>query len=93
MYYTQEQLKQIQQLASELTPATEIGVLLGIDEKELIYDINDSDSPVHHAFYIGFATTANEMRKQEIEWAKAGSPVAVVKMSDYIRDILSDLKK
>ena len=93
MHYTEEQLNQIQKLAGELTPATEIGVLLDINEQELLYDINDPDSLAHRAFFLGFATTANEMRRQDIDWAKAGSPVAAVKMSDYIRDILSELKK
>lgn len=76
-----------------MTPASEIAVLMNIDSRELIFDINDIDNPVHQAFFLGYATTANEMRKQEIEWAKAGSPVAVVKMSDYIRDIQTDLAK
>ncbi len=83
-------LEQIAQLASELTPPSEIAVLLDIDVDLLRAELAIKTSPVHKAYYAAKARTANSLRKAELEFARVGAPMAVQQASFYLRDMTSD---
>ena len=91
MNYSQDLLNQIKELAEALTPITEIGVLLELNERELRDDINTIDNPARKAYYTGFAKTALEVRKRNIELSKAGSPSADEAVRGYINKLMRDL--
>lgn len=83
-------LEQIGQLASELTPPSEIAALLDIDVDQLRGELVNKHSPVHKAYYAAKAKTANMLRKGELEFARAGALMAVMQASSYLRDMTSD---
>lgn len=66
-----------------MTP-TEISSLLGIDESELIDDINTIGHPARLAFYHGVARTAREIREDIRDAARAGSPFSVSECLHFI---------
>lgn len=76
--------EKIKELAGYLIPIDMIAVLLNVNEDLLREAISDKSSPVSKAYYLGQAETMMEIRKQEIELAKAGSPLAVQNVGDYI---------
>lgn len=80
----------ISSLASDLTPVSEIAALLGIDEDALRSELCDTSSEVRRAYLKAKAGTAHMLRRQEIELAKVGSPLAVQLTSTYIRDMTAD---
>ena len=84
------QIDQIAELAAQLTPVTDIAALIGVGEDILRAELSVSNSPVRLAYLRARAQTALELRKQEIELAKAGSPMAVHTVSGYIRDMQDD---
>ena len=83
-------IKQIQELAEALTPVSDIAALLDIDENELREEINYVNSPVRRAYNKGKAKTALALRKQELELARVGSPLAVQLTATYIKDMTID---
>lgn len=90
MIFTQDIIEKITQLAADLTPPTEIAVLLDIDLDRLRAELADKHSPVKAAYYKGKAETAHMLRRQELEFARVGSPLAVQLTGAYIRDMTSD---
>lgn len=66
-----------------MTPA-EIASLLGLDESELIDDINTMGHPARRAFYHGVALTARELREDIRDTARAGSPFSVSECLHFI---------
>ena len=91
MEYSTDLLKEIKELASKLTPVTEIGALLDLPINELRDEIATEDSPVHQAFYSGMAEAALEIRERDIDLARAGSPSAADALKDHLRKMLNDL--
>ena len=89
--YSTELLQKIEQLASQLTPPTEMSFLLGIDERILKMDLSIPDSPARKAFFTGFARTANELRCNNITLANAGSPAALVSCLNDMHNMITDL--
>ncbi|GFI12659.1 hypothetical protein IMSAGC008_00183 [Muribaculaceae bacterium] len=87
---SQEIIDRIGELASELTPPSEIAVLLGIDPDRLRAELSIKDSPARQAYYRGKARTANVLRKIELEFARVGSPLAVQLTGSYLRDMTAD---
>ena len=83
-------IERIEQLATELTPLAEIAVLVDIDLDILRQEFSRKDSPARLAYFRGKATTANALRKIELEFAKIGSPVAVQQTGEYLRDMTLD---
>ncbi len=73
----EDKLLKIEELATLLTPVEQVAVLLCLDPHELALQIRDKTTQVSIAYRRGVATTALELRKQEIELAKSGSPLAV----------------
>lgn len=91
MDYSTENLQQIRSLANKLTPITEIGVLLGLNEQLLRDDIATVGHPARQAFYGGMAEQALKIRERTIELAAAGSPSADDSLKVYLRKMLNDL--
>ena len=77
MDYTQEQLDLIRDYGEQLTPPEECAALLGVDELEFIEDVTTKGSIVRDCYVAGMARTANNLRRQSIEAAMAGSPAAI----------------
>lgn len=90
MDYSDDLLNNIYNLAENLTPVSDIAALLDIDEVELREELNNKYSPIRKAYIKGKATTSLALRKQEIELAKVGSPLAVQLTSTYIKDMTID---
>lgn len=90
MVYSQEQLTEIERLASKLTPISDIAILMHLDKSTLKMDINDFGSLVAEYYRRGKATTAMKLREQEIELAMVGSPLAVQLTSSYLTDMSID---
>ena len=87
--FDQDMLGRIAELAAALTPISEIAALLDIDDM-LRLAINDKSSPVRKVYFKAKAETAHKLRKQEIELAEVGSPLAVQLTSAYLRDMQAD---
>jgi hypothetical protein len=79
-------IDRIKEYASLLMPLPEIAVLTGMDENGLKAKIADRSSEYSKAYRLGRAETVLEIRRQEIALAKAGSPMAVELMQDYLLD-------
>ena len=73
--YNDEQLKNIEKLAEELTPASEISALL--DLPWLLVDINTPNNTARLAYLHGMAKTAHELRIKNLELARAMAPSAM----------------
>ena len=88
--FNQDVLDRIAELAAALTPISEIAALLDLNEDMLRLAINDKSSPVRKVYFRAKAETAHKLRKQEIELAEVGSPLAVQLTSAYLRDMQAD---
>lgn len=90
MDYSTQQLEKIKELAECLTPLSDMAVLLDVDIDELRLDIRNRSTPVSRAYHYAKATTALKLRKQEIELANVGSPLAVQLTNGYLLNMDSD---
>ncbi|GHU80663.1 hypothetical protein FACS1894145_7270 [Bacteroidia bacterium] len=79
-------MEKIKEYASILMSIPDIAVLIGADEDELKSKITNKLSVESKAYRLGRAETVLEIRRQEIALAKAGSPMAVGLMQDYLLD-------
>lgn len=87
---TPDILKKISELAADLTPPSEIAVLLGIDPDIFKSELADKHSPAHEAYFRAKAETAHLLRKQELEFARVGSPLAVQMTGSFLHDMTAD---
>lgn len=90
MVYSTEQLERVKELAGYLTPISDMAVLLDVDADRLRLDILDKTSAVSRAYYHAKASTALKLRRQEIELANVGSPLAVSLTNGYLLNMDSD---
>jgi len=88
--YNQEQINEIANLAAELTPPSEIAVLLGIDVDVFKAQLADKHSEAHRAYFKAKAETAHMLRKQELEFARVGSPLAVQMTGSFLHAMTAD---
>lgn len=65
-------------------------MLLDVDADTLRLDILDRNSPVSRAYYHAKASTALKLRRQEIELANVGSPLAVSLTNGYLLNMDAD---
>lgn len=84
------QIDKIKELATMLTPVSDIAVLMDVDERRLREIISDKSHPASIAYRKGKAERALQIRQNELELAEAGSPLAVQLVGSYIRDMDSD---
>lgn len=90
MDYSTTQIEQINELASLLTPLSDIAILLDIDVDMLRLDVLDRKTEVSKNYRKAKAKTALELRKQEIGLANVGSPLAVNLVNEYLINMDSD---
>ncbi|MCZ8371879.1 hypothetical protein O6P32_04045 [Phocaeicola sp. KGMB11183] len=90
MELTSPQINRIKELASMLTPVSDIAVLMDIDERRLREILSDRSHPASLAYRKGKAERALQIRQNELELAEAGSPLAVQLIGSYLRDMASD---
>lgn len=90
MNLTEEELKQIEEMASALLPPSEIAILLRIDaaQRKLFGQICKSHvlSPIYEAYHRGKLITKLELRRTVVKLAKAGSPAAEPLAEKFIRE-------
>jgi hypothetical protein len=77
-------IDKIKEYASLLMPISDIATLIGADEDELKEKIANKSSAESKAYRQGKAETVLEIRRQEIALAKAGSPMAVELVQEYL---------
>lgn len=90
MELTSQQIDCIKELASMLTPVSDIAVLMDIDERRFREILSDKSHPASLAYRKGKAERALQIRQNELELAEAGSPLAVQLIGSYLRDMDSD---
>jgi hypothetical protein len=79
-------IDKIKEYASLLMPVPDIAALIGADEDDIKAKIANKTTPEAKAYRLGRAEIILEIRRQEIALAKAGSPMAVELMQDYLLD-------
>lgn len=79
-------------MAETLTPISEMSVLLDIKEDELREEILKPSSELHHAYFLGMATVKQQLRKNELDLAAAGSPQAVQRTHEYLNQMLEEIR-
>lgn len=84
MEYNSSQLEKVQEYAGLLMTVSDISVLIGVNEDGFREDIGNKNTAVSMAFRKGQIETILELRKQEIDMAKLGSPMAVELIQKYI---------
>ena len=85
-------MKNVQDLAETLTPISEMSVLLDINEDELREEILKPSSKLHRDYYLGMATVKQQLRKNELDLAAAGSPQAVQRTHEYLNQMLEEIR-
>lgn len=90
MDYSQEQIQKISEMAACFTPIKEIATVLDIDVLQLKTDIRQHQSSVSRAYHKAKAETSSLLRRQEIELAKIGSPLAVEHAHNYLLEMDSE---
>lgn len=90
MGYSTEQIEKIKELAACLTPVSDMAILLDMDVDALRLEIRNRNTPVSRAYHYAKADTALRLRKQEIELANVGSPLAVQLTNSYLLNMDSD---
>lgn len=90
MYFSQEIIERIAGYAADLTPISEIAALLDINEDMLRLALSETGSEVRRAYLKAKAETAHMLRRQELEFAKVGSPLAIQLTGSYLREMTAD---
>lgn len=90
MELKKETIARVAELAAALTPPSDIAALLGIPADMLKAELADSQSPLRAAYLKAKAETALMLRRQEIDFARVGSPFAVQLTETYLRDMTAD---
>lgn len=90
MYFSQEIIERIADYAADLTPISEIAALLDINEDMLRLALSETGSEVRRAYLKAKAETAHMLRRQELEFAKVGSPLAIQLTGSYLREMTAD---
>ena len=73
-----------------MTPAM-VSFRLGIDEVQLLDDINTIGHPARRAYYTGLEETDGELIRQTLDLMRAGSPSAIVECQRRIERILIEI--
>lgn len=85
-----EKIVEIGELASALTPISDMAVLMGVPEMELRKELEDVSGPACMAYRKAKALAALGMRRRDIELAAAGSPAAVENVMAYYNRMTDD---
>ena len=82
----------MQELAENLTPISEMSVLLDIKEDVLREEILDPASELRRVYYLDMAKVRQQIRKNELDLAAAGSPQAVQRTHEYLTKMIEEIK-
>ncbi len=83
-------LKELDHLTRNLTPVSDMALLLGVSEVRLRPLLNDLGTPEGQVYRRARAETALRIRKRSIELADAGSPTAAAAVEGYLQAMLMD---
>lgn len=84
MNLTDSEILTLRDYAGLLLSISDIAILLSVDEDELREEISNKTSHISKVYRLGKMLTIVELRKQEIDMAKLGSPMAVELTQKYI---------
>ncbi|MEG2599041.1 MAG: hypothetical protein RSA66_06175 [Muribaculaceae bacterium] len=90
MNLSQPQIIQISELAKLLTPIRDIASLLDVNEDMLRLELLDKRSLASKTYYKAKAEISLQLRRQEIELANVGSPLAVQLTASYLINMDAD---
>lgn len=90
MLYEPKQISEIEELAKQMTPISDIAILLSVDENQLKRDIRNVQTDVSKAYRRGKADVLLRLRKADIELAENGSPQAGVSIRAYLKKMFED---
>ena len=90
MNYTDKQLEDIKKMASVYMTITEMASIMNLNKEELKSDILMDGSPANRAYYSGKNSAKLLLRKQEMELAKVGSPLALENCRAALLDMEDD---
>ena len=85
-----EYIDEIQNYVKELTPISDMALLLNVDERRLRDAIDDLSSPVSLAYRQAKAQVALGLRRRDIELAEAGSSTAADEVNAHFRRMIRD---
>lgn len=77
MNYSESDLRQIEDLASAFVRISDIATVLDIPATVLREDIAMRGSPAYRAYHRGKTVSKISIQKQNLEFAKVGSPAAI----------------
>ncbi len=83
MKYSEQQLQKIKELASQFMRPDHIALLIGADQEEFRRHIKHRGHEAYLAYETGKAETLLELRKQELQLARLGSPLAVEMVNNF----------
>lgn len=78
--------EKVKEYASLLLSISEIAILIETDEDKLREAILDKTTYLSKAYNLGKMETVLELRRQEIELAKLGSPIGIELTQKYMLD-------
>ena len=84
MNLSEQQLKNIQNLASLLLEPEEIAVLTGIDISSFLSEVENKKGDTYLAYFKGKTETKKAIHENVIKMAKHGSPQAEELAKDFI---------
>ena len=90
MNYSQDCLKEIENLASLYLPISDMAVVLDIPADVLREDISDHSSDVSKAYRRGKIASKLKLHKQEMTLAMIGSPQALANARENLLDMEED---
>lgn len=90
MIYSEDQLKEMERLASLYIPITDIATVLDINAEALKRDIADKGSEASRAYRKGKAAATVKLHEQEMELARIGSPLALESVRRNLMDMEDD---
>lgn len=90
MEYTDEQLTTVEQLASVYMTISDMALILMVPVEKLRADIANQSSMVSMRYRRGKALSKLEIRKQEMQLAKVGSPLALDNVNKNLLDMEDD---
>lgn len=90
MNYTIEQIENIEKLSSLYMKISDIALIIGVDENLLRQDVENHCSAISLAYRKGKALRKLELRKQEMELARVGSPLALENAQKALIDMEDD---
>lgn len=90
MLFSNDLIERIEELASLYMTVSDIAVIIGVDNNVLREELANGDSPAAKAYLRGKIKSKQELRRQEIQLAKVGSPLALQNCRDALIEMEED---